>query len=107
MSHKVRDNKGRWRSIDVGFRVSKEESDAINEAVALSGLSKIAYIINKLLDREVIVRSSSRTYKALKDRMDMIITELKRLETAEHCTDEFLETVKYVTEIYTGYKEED
>ena len=58
MSDKVRDSKGRWRSITIGFRASKEESDAINEAVALSGLPKTTYIINKLLDRQVIVKSS-------------------------------------------------
>lgn len=106
MSHKVRDQKGRWRAITIGFRVSKEESDAINEAVALSGLSKRAYIVNKLLNRDVVVKSNSKTYKALKDRMDTIIAELKRLETAGDCTDELLETINYVTTIYTGYKED-
>ncbi len=106
MSHKVRDKKGRWRSITVGFRASKEESDAINEAVALSGLPKTTFIINKLLDREVVVQSNSRTYKALKDKMDEILIELKRLESTTDCTDEFLETVKYVTYIYTSHKED-
>ena len=106
MSHKTRDQKGRWRSITISFRASKEESDAINEAVALSGLSKRAYIINKLLDREVVVKGNSKTYKALKDKMDTIIVDLKRIESAGECTDELLETIKYVTTIYTGYKED-
>ncbi len=106
MSHKSRDNHGRWRSITIGFRASKEESDAINEAVALSGLPKTTYIINKLLDRDVIVQSNSRTFKALKDKMDKILIELKRLESTKDCTDEFLETIKYVTYIYTCHKED-
>ena len=47
MSERVLDARGNWRSITVSFQVSKEEGDAINEAVALSGLTKRAYIINK------------------------------------------------------------
>ena len=40
MSAKNRDNKNRWRNITVGFRVSPEENELINKAVALSGLPK-------------------------------------------------------------------
>ena len=40
MSDKNRDNKNRWRNITVGFRVSPEENERINKAVALSGLPK-------------------------------------------------------------------
>ena len=39
MSAKNRDNKNRWRNITVGFRVSPEENELINRAVALSGRS--------------------------------------------------------------------
>ena len=38
MSVKNRDEHGRFRSITVGFRVSPEENEQINIAVALSGL---------------------------------------------------------------------
>ena len=34
MSAKNRDNKNRWRNITVGFRVSPEENELINRAVA-------------------------------------------------------------------------
>ena len=105
MSERVLDARGNWRSITVSFQVSKEEGDAINEAVALSGLTKRAYIINKLLDRTVVVKSSSKTYKALKDRMDTIISKLKKIETSGDCSEAFLDTLKYVTYIYCGYKE--
>jgi len=36
MSAKNRDNKNRWRNITVGFRVSPEEMNAINKAVAIN-----------------------------------------------------------------------
>ena len=105
MSEKVLDPKGRWRSVTIAFRASKEESDAINEAVFLSGLSKQNYIISKLLNREVTVLKSPRTYYALKTKMDEILAELKRIQTASECTEEFLETINYVTSIYTNTKE--
>ena len=44
MSAKNRDNKNRWRNITVGFRVSPEENELINKAVALSGLPKQEYL---------------------------------------------------------------
>ena len=43
MSAKNRDEHNRWRNITVGFRVSPEENEQINAAVALSGLPKQEY----------------------------------------------------------------
>ena len=43
MSAKNRDEHNRWRNITVGFRVSPEENEQINIAVALSGLPKQEY----------------------------------------------------------------
>ena len=100
MSEKACDKKGRWRSVTIGFRVSPEENEAINEAVKLSGLTKQDYIASKLQDRTVVVEKSPKTYKALKDKMEQICMELKRIETAGECTEEFLETVSYVSGIY-------
>ena len=44
MSLKNMDNKNRWRSKTVGFRVSPEEDAQIETAVRLSGLTKQDYI---------------------------------------------------------------
>lgn len=107
MSEKRLDRNGRWRSVTIAFRASKEESDAINEAVFLSGQTKQDYIINKLLNREVVVMRSPRTFIALKDKMDEIITELKRIQKNEECSNAFLETIKYVTYIYSQTNQEE
>ena len=104
MSEKNLDNKGRWRNVTIGFRVSKEENDAINEVVALSGLTKQEYIANKLLDREVVVAKNPRVYKALKDMMCGIYEELRRIEKAGECSEEFLETVRFVSDVYGKMK---
>ena len=44
MSAKNLDSKGRFRARTIGFRVSPEEDQLINSAVALSGLTKQDYI---------------------------------------------------------------
>ena len=59
MSAKNRDNKNRWRNITVGFRVSPEESEQINKAVRLSGLSKQDYITRRLLCQDVVVQGNA------------------------------------------------
>ena len=105
MSAKNRDQRGRWRSVTIAFRVSPEENARINEAVMLSGMTKQDFITSKLQDRSVIIAKSPRTYKALRDKMDQIIVELRRIESAGECTDEFLDTIKYVTSIYTKTEE--
>mgnify|MGYP006875989738 CR=1 FL=1 len=53
MSAKNRDNKNRWRNITVGFRVSPEENELINKAVALSGLPKQEYCYRRCLNQDV------------------------------------------------------
>ena len=48
MSAKNLDGKGRFRSKTIAFRVSPEENEQLNIAVALSGLTKQDYITNRL-----------------------------------------------------------
>ena len=79
------DAKGRWRNRTVGFRVSEEEAKMIDHMVALSGLTKQEYILRKLMDWEVTVQGNPRVYKALKNQMQQIYGELKRLEV---CSEE-------------------
>ena len=42
MSVKSLDREGRWRDITIGFRVSEEENERINQLAALSGMTKQA-----------------------------------------------------------------
>ena len=102
MSHKSRDNKGRWRNKTIGFRASEEENRSIDEAVALSGLTKQEYIITKLQNRDVVVVGNPRVFKALKTKMDDIYQELIRLKTSDEVSEELLETINLVARIYEG-----
>lgn len=52
MSAKNVDRHNRFRSITVGFRVSPEEQEELNRAVALSGLPRQEYCYRKCMGRE-------------------------------------------------------
>ena len=54
MSEKNRDDKRRWRSISVSFRVSPQESDTINMMVLTSGLTKQDYCTKRLLCEDIV-----------------------------------------------------
>ena len=104
---KALDYKGRWRSHTVAFRVSDEESELLNNLVALSGLTKQDYITRRLLCRDVVVQGNPRVYKALKNQMTAIYEELKRLEAYSGENDELLYTLQVVAATLSGLKGED
>ena len=106
MSAKNRDERNRWRSITVGFRVSPEESEQLNAAVALSGLSKQEYCYRRCMNREIVVQGNPRVYKALRNQLTAVLDELRRIETGRGVHDELLETINMIANIMDGMKEE-
>ena len=106
MSAKNRDEHGRFRSITVGFRVSPEENEQINVAVALSGLPKQEYCYRKCLNREVVVQGNPRVYKALRNQLAAVLDELKRIEAAGELRDELLDNIELITRTLDGMKDE-
>ena len=106
MSDKNRDNKNRWRNITVGFRVSPEENERINKAVALSGLPKQEYCYRRCLNQDVVVQGNPRVFKALRNRLAEVIAELQRIETGGVANDELLDLIEMIADILGGMKEE-
>ena len=106
MSAKNRDEHGRFRSITVGFRVSPEENEQINIAVALSGLPKQEYCYRKCMDRDIVVQGNPRVYKALKNQLAAVLDELKRIGDAGELRDELLDNIGLITRTLQGMKEE-
>lgn len=107
MLAKNRDNKKRWRNVTVGFRVSPEESEQINKAVRLSGLSKQDYITRRLLCQDVVVQGNPRVYKALRNELAVVLAELQRIEAGGGVSDELLDTIELIAIILGGLKGED
>ena len=104
MSAKNLDGKGRFRSKTIAFRVSPEENEQLNIAVALSGLTKQDYITNRLLSRDIVVQPNPRVYKALKNQLEMVYSELKRFDNEEQTNSELLETINLITVTLNGIK---
>ena len=107
MSAKNKDNKNRWRNITVGFRVSPEESEQINKAVRLSGLSKQDYITRRLLCQDVIVQGNPRVYKALRNELAAVLAELQRIEAGNSVDEELLNVIELIAIVLGGLKGED
>lgn len=98
------DKHNRFRNITVGFRVSPEENEQINTAVALSGLPKQEYCYRRCLYRDIVVQGNPRVYKALKDHMKTILNELKRIEAGQSVDEDLLENINLITVILGGMK---
>lgn len=103
MSAKVLDPKGRFRGKIVSFRCSEEENAALDVAVQLSGLTKQDYIISRVLQRDIVVQPNPRVYKALKDRLELVLAELKKSEEAATNSD-LLETINLIVVTLNGIK---
>ena len=104
MSAKNRDDHNRWRSITVGFRVSPEENEQINAAVALSGLPKQEYCYRRCMEREIVVQGNPRVYRALRIHLAAVLEELKRNEAGSGIRDELLETIRLINMTLNGMK---
>ena len=106
MSLKNRDEKGRWRNKTVAFRVSPEEDEQIETAVRLSGLTKQDYIIRRLQNRDVVVVGNPRVYKALRNQLAAVLTELQRISASASVSSELLDMIRLITVTMNGVKED-
>ena len=102
---KMLDKHGRWRNKMVSFRVSPEESAVIDAKVKMSGLTKQDYIIRRLQEQEIVVMGNPRVYKALKDQMSDILTELRRIQSGDCIDDDLMEIIRAMMLIMDGMKE--
>ena len=106
MSVKNLDNCNRWRNKTVAFRVSPEESERIDKAVRLSGLTKQDYITRRLLCQDVVVQGNPRVYKALRNELVAVLAELQRIEAGGSVDNELLDIIELIVIILGGLKGE-
>ena len=90
----------------MAFRVSPEESEQIDAAVRLSGLTKQDYITKRLLCRDVVVQGNPKVYKALRNQLAAVLDELRRVEDGADVDGELLDTIQMIAAIMGGMKEE-
>ena len=99
MSHKNVDGKNRLRSVVTGFRMSPEEAELLNSLVKVSGLNKQDYLINRALQRDVIVYGNPKVYIGLKKELIALYNEFQRLNNCSQITDEQLILLNQITKI--------
>lgn len=79
MSAKNVDSKGRLRSKIVSFRMSPEEANLLDGFVLISGINKQDYLINRALQRDVIINYSPRLDVGIKKELIALCNELQRV----------------------------
>ena len=87
--------------------MSPQERDDLNVRVRLSGLTKQDYIIKRLSERDVIVQPNTRVYKALRNQMAEILTELKRINNGADIDSDLLNIIQIMTQTYNGLAEKE
>ena len=106
MSAKNMDKHNRWRSRQVAFRLSPEEADLLDTYVKLSGLTKQDYITRRLTHKDVVVQGNPRVFKALRNQLADVLSELQRIENGNAVNDELLDLIEMIADILGGMKEE-
>lgn len=106
MTAKTMDNHNRWRNKTVAFRMSPEEANQLDAFVQMSGLPKQDYLIQRALQREVVVVGNPRVYKGLRIQMEAIYKELQRIAANRFVDDELLDRVEQITIIMKSMKED-
>ena len=106
MSLKNRDEHNRWRNKTVAFRVSPEEDKQIEIYVRLSGLTKQDYITRRLTHRDIVVQGNPRVFKALRNQLADVLSELQRIEAGGEVNDELFDLIEMIADILGGLKEE-
>lgn len=106
MSLKNRDEHNRWRNKTVAFRVLPEEDKQIETYVRLSGLTKQDYITRRLTHRDIVVQGNPRVFKALRNQLADVLSELQRIEAGGEVNDELLDLIEMIADILGGLKEE-
>ena len=106
MTAKTMDNHNRWRNKTVAFRMSPEEANQLDAFVQMSGLPKQDYLIQRALQREVVVVGNPRVYKGLRIQMEAIHNDLEQISAERFIDDELLDRVEQITTIMRSMLEE-
>ena len=101
------DNKERWRNVIISFRMSPQERDDLNVRVKLSGLTKQDYIIKRLSERDIVVQPNTRVYKALRNQMAEILSELQRIDNGADIDSDLLDIIQITAQTYNGLAEKE
>ena len=95
-------NSARKRTISIAIRVSPEESDRIKLLCAATGKTQREVLECAASNVSFVVEPDVRTFKALKDRMAMVYSELARLRDAGGMDERLVERVALLSDMFVG-----
>lgn len=95
----MKKTKNRKRDIVVGFRVSKEEQEKLNDRIRLCGYTKQDYLIKSSLMQRLLVVGDRKVLNEFKKQLNSIEEELKRIENISEFDEVSFENLKTILEI--------
>jgi hypothetical protein len=94
---RVEQNRNRYRT--VAFRMSDAELAELDARVKLSGRQKQDYIIKSILYQKIVVIGNQVQEERLRQTLDEILAELRRIEHAGEADAETLAPIRTAIEI--------
>lgn len=105
MSQKNRDDKNRWRSVTIAFRMSPEESEELNNRVKLCGFrTKQDYLIQSVLHQKVVAKGNPLMLVQFRKNLRQIERELERIGNISEMDEELLTPIRTMLEIMEGFE---
>ena len=101
MSVKNLDCKKRWRNVTIAFRMSEEESNALNNKVKLYGKrTKQEYIISALLEHKVVAVGNPLMFLQFRKILNNIDEFLKQGKSIDDETRVYLQEMNKILEAF-------
>ena len=90
------------RNID---RVREKVGVPILAVIKADAYGHGAVQIARLLQKEIVVQGNPRVYKALRNQLDAVLMELRRVESAGQVEPERMDQIEYMVRIMEGLNE--
>ena len=75
----------------------------LDSFVKLSGYTKQEYLICRALQRDIIVNGNPRIYKALKNELAEVLSELQRIKSGDTADEELLSVITQINTTLLGF----
>lgn len=98
-SAEEKNNKGRYRKMNMNMHVSVEEKEMIDARVALSGLSKRDFCVQSLMNQKVICYGNIRVTEEMKRQLNFIEQRLLEMQSGAEMEESLLEKVRMILEM--------
>lgn len=106
MSKKNKDEKNRWRTETIAFRLSPEERIELDKLYKLCGYqTKQDFILDCLFKQRIVARETPMMITSFRKELRVIISELERLSSLDDMDEEFFTPVNRMLEILEAFYE--